>query len=234
MIGKKDSNCIFEQYRGIIKEQSDDLLTQVKKSALDPKVKQQLIKLLSDPVVAKKWKGGDADTVNRPDSNFGKEMSMAKYGAPEQDTANAPDPNFARKMEASRKAQEDAYPESEVKKFLGEEEEEDEYADPASFFQGPTTPISQMGAMKFPEKPIAAPKPANLPPKDPSMYRKDVTAHHKPATETIPNKIAGFFSGGEKSRISSSGGSHTKAKDPNWAHSSSEWEKAFAKGASGR
>ena len=98
MIGKKDSNCIFEQYRGIIKEQSDDLLTQVKKSALDPKVKQQLIALLSDPAVAAKWKGGDADTVNPANTKFGKELASAKYGAFDQDTANAPDPNFAREM----------------------------------------------------------------------------------------------------------------------------------------
>lgn len=227
MIGKKDSNCIFEQYRGIIREQSDDLLTQVKKSALDPKVKQQLIKLLSDPVVAKKWKSGDADTVNRPDSNFGKEMSMVKYGAPEQDTANAPDPSFAKDMEAARKAQEDTYPESEVKKFLGEEEEE--LQDPTAFFQGGGLDFNKLD-MKFEEP--KAPVQSVPRPKDPSMYRKDAT-EPKPATETIPNKIAGFFSGGEKSRISSSG-SDAKSRNPNWAHNASEWEKEFSRGASGR
>ncbi len=231
MIGKKDTISIFEQYYcGIIKEQSDDLLTQVKKSALDPKVKQELIKLLSDPVVAKKWKGGDADTANRPDSNFGKEMSMAKYGAPEQDRANEPDPNFAKDLAAARKANGDNYSEKDIKSFLGEEEEEG--ANPSSYFEGGKLDFDKLSPMKF-EKPIEAPKPATPTPKDPSIYRKDVTTHHRPATETVPNKIAGFFSGADKSRISSSGESQAKAKNPHWARNATEWEKAFSRGATG-
>jgi hypothetical protein len=83
MIGKKDTKCIFEQYRQVLKEQVEDnkinaLLNAVKSSNLDPKFRDSLIALLKDPEVISKWKGGDADTVNAGDSNFAKEMAAAQ------------------------------------------------------------------------------------------------------------------------------------------------------------
>jgi len=122
MIGKKDTLCIFEQYRNVIKEQVDDnkinaIKNAIKTSALAPEVKSGLLGLLSDPEVAAKWKGGDADTVNEPDAKFGKELSAAKYGDPDQDTANAPDPKFADEMRAAQKAQNAAYPEQDDEEY---------------------------------------------------------------------------------------------------------------------
>ena len=106
MIGKKDTHCIFEQYRSVLKEQVDDrvkaLLSAIAISDLDEEFKKGLNNLLSDPEVATKWKGGPVKSINDGD------------------------PNFANEMGAAQKAQNAAYPESEVKKFLGEEEEENE------------------------------------------------------------------------------------------------------------
>ena len=106
MIGKKDTHCIFEQYRSVLKEQVDDrvkaLLSAIAISDLDDEFKKGLNNLLSDPEVATKWKGGPVKSINDGD------------------------PNFANQMRAAQKAQNAAYPESEVKKFLGEEEGEEE------------------------------------------------------------------------------------------------------------
>lgn len=116
MIGKKDTLCIFEQYRNVLKEQVDDnkinaIKNAIKTSALAPEVKSGLLALLSDPEVAAKWKGGDADTVNEPDTEFGRELSKAKYSDADQDVANSGDPNFANEMRAAQKAQNATYPE---------------------------------------------------------------------------------------------------------------------------
>lgn len=83
MIGKKDTLCIFEQYRNVIKEQADDnkinaIINAIKTSALAPEVKSGLLNLLSDPEVAAKWKVGDASTINSGDSEFAKELSREK------------------------------------------------------------------------------------------------------------------------------------------------------------
>jgi len=83
MIGKKDTLCIFEQYRNVIKEQVDDnkinaIKNAIKTSALAPEVKSGLLNLLSDPEVAAKWKVGDAGTINSGDSEFAKELSREK------------------------------------------------------------------------------------------------------------------------------------------------------------
>ena len=106
MIGKKDTHCIFEQYRSVLKEQVDDrvkaLLSAIAISDLDEEFKKGLNNLLSDPEVATKWKGGPVKSINDGD------------------------PNFANQMRAAQKTQNAAYPESEVKKFLGEDEEETE------------------------------------------------------------------------------------------------------------
>jgi hypothetical protein len=112
MIGKKDTKCIFEQYRNVVKEQVEDsnikaLLNAIKTSSLAPQFKQSLLNLLNDPQVTAKLaistpvKGGDMDRANKGDSNF------------------------AREMAAAQKAQNAAYPEQEIKKFLGEENAED-------------------------------------------------------------------------------------------------------------
>lgn len=99
MIGKKDTKCIFEQYRQVLKEQVEDnkinaLLNALKSSNLDPKFRDSLINLLKDPEVISKWKGGDADTVNAGDSNFAKEMAAAQKAQnlayPEQNDEEQP------------------------------------------------------------------------------------------------------------------------------------------------
>jgi hypothetical protein len=69
MIGKKETNFIFEQYRQVLKEQVEDnsinaLLNAIKKSNLDEKVRNSLVSLLKDPEVVSKW--GDMDRVNEP------------------------------------------------------------------------------------------------------------------------------------------------------------------------
>ena len=105
MIGKKDTHCIFEQYRSVLKEQVDDrvkaLLSAIAISDLDEEFKKGLNNLLNDPEVATKWKGGPVKSINDGD------------------------PNFANQMRAAQKTQNAAYPESEVKKFLGEEDNEE-------------------------------------------------------------------------------------------------------------
>ena len=111
MIGKKDTKCIFEQYRSVVKEQVEDsnikaLLNAIKTSSLAPQFKQSLLGLLNDPQVTAKLAPvkGDMDRANRGDSNFAKEMA------------------------AAQKAQNAAYPEQgkpsdqETKRFLGQEE----------------------------------------------------------------------------------------------------------------
>ena len=115
MIGKKDTLCIFEQYRSVIKEQVDDnkinaIKNAIKTSALAPEVKNGLLNLLSDPEVAAKWKGGDADTVNSGDSEFAKELSREKYPEVDQDKENAPDDRFANDVIAAQKEQNATYP----------------------------------------------------------------------------------------------------------------------------
>ena len=93
MIGKKDTHCIFEQYRSVLKEQVDDrvkaLLSAIAISDLDEEFKKGLNNLLSDPEVATKWKGGPVKSINDGD------------------------PNFANEMRAAQKAQNAAYPEQE-------------------------------------------------------------------------------------------------------------------------
>ena len=118
MVGKKDTVMIFEKYRNVLAEQQQNnniqsIINQINTSALAPEVKQGLVSLLKNPEVASKWQSGDADTVNAGDSNFAKELSMVKYGAPDQDLANAPDPNFAKEMAAERAKQQKQYPEQE-------------------------------------------------------------------------------------------------------------------------
>lgn len=89
MIGKKDTKCIFEQYRSVIKEQVEDsnikaLLNAIKTSSLAPQFKQSLLGLLNDPQVTAKLatvnqaKGGDMDRANKGDSNFAREMAAAQ------------------------------------------------------------------------------------------------------------------------------------------------------------
>jgi hypothetical protein len=227
MLGKKDNHDIFSQYRTILLEQAEtksfqSFIDKVRAANFDQRLKSEILELFGNPMVEKAYnilhRVGDADTAGYAS------YPEATPAQDDQETANEPDPEFAKEMAREREKQQKENPERLA-------DEDDEY-DAASFFQGGASSFDEL-PMKFPEKPIAAPKSANLPPKDPSMYRKDVIAHHKPATETIPNKIAGLFSGSEKSRISSSGGSHTKAKDPNWGDKSSEWQKEFARGARG-
>lgn len=256
MIGKKDSICIFEQYRGIIREQNDDLLTQVKKSALDPKVKQQLIALLSDPAVAAKWRGGDADTVNKPNAKFGKELSTAKYGAPDQDTANEPDPNFAREMEAARKAQEDAYPESEVKKFLGEEDEDEEdplnfdfdkqnitpstpeereairAQDPASYFSGlPKVKNGEYGPMKFEPRVAPTVKTPQQKAEEEAYWAAQQEVHRERKEAAINQALANRK---PVANYNSNIKIGAKRTDPNYEQKKAEWVAAFAAGAGGK
>jgi len=82
MIGKKDTFCIFEQYRNVLKEQVDDrvkaLLSAIAISDLDDEFKKGLSTLLSDPEVASKWKGGAVKSINDGDPRFAKEMSELK------------------------------------------------------------------------------------------------------------------------------------------------------------
>jgi hypothetical protein len=77
MIGKKDTLCIFEQYRNVIKEQAQEskvsmLLSKVKASSLDSSTKSELLEILENPQVqelcktiyAQKAHGnGDADAA---------------------------------------------------------------------------------------------------------------------------------------------------------------------------
>ena len=97
MIGKKDTHCIFEQYRSVLKEQVDDrvkaLLSAIAISDLDEEFKRGLNNLLSDPEVATKWKGGPVKSINDGD------------------------PNFANEMRAAQKEQNAAYPEQEEEKY---------------------------------------------------------------------------------------------------------------------
>ena len=77
MIGKKDTHCIFEQYRSVLKEQAQEsklstLLSKVKASTLDSATKNELLEILEEPKVqevckmiyAQKAHGnGDADAA---------------------------------------------------------------------------------------------------------------------------------------------------------------------------
>lgn len=75
MIGKKDTIDIFGMYKNIILEQVQDggisdILNRIKTSSLNPKTKQHLVDLLSNPNVANIYKTiisqqpvGDADTA---------------------------------------------------------------------------------------------------------------------------------------------------------------------------
>ena len=56
MIGKKDTLCIFEQYRSVLKEQAQEskvsmLLSKVKASSLDSSTKSELLEILENPQV---------------------------------------------------------------------------------------------------------------------------------------------------------------------------------------
>ena len=97
MIGKKDTHCIFEQYRSVLKEQVDDrvkaLLSAIAISDLDEEFKKGLNNLLNDPEVATKWKGGPVKSINDGD------------------------PNFANEMRAAQKEQNAAYPEQEEEEY---------------------------------------------------------------------------------------------------------------------
>lgn len=147
MIGKKDNHDIFNQYKQVLLEQAESneflsLINKIKACSLDQATKEKVIEM----VKAQMEHGmGDADAAGYAS------YPEAKPAMDQDDTeaVNEPDPKFAEELAKARKEQQEKYPEK-------EESEEGGYADPASFFGGPTTPISQMGPMKF--EPRVAPK----------------------------------------------------------------------------
>lgn len=227
MLGKKDNHDIFNQYKSILLEQAEtksfqSFIDKVRAANFDQRLKSEILELFGNPMVERAYnilhRVGDADTAGYAS------YPEATPAQDDQETANEPDPKFGKELAREREKQQKENPER-----LPEDEEQP--SSEADFF-GDSGPLdfNKLGPMKF-EKPVQAPVSAPRP-RDPSIYRKDVTAQ-KPATETIPNKIAGFFSG-DKSRVSSSGKSDSnRTKDPNWAHNVSEWERGFARGARG-
>jgi len=156
MIGKKDNHDIFNQYKRVLLEQVEEnnissLINRVKVSSLDGKTKSEILDLLSDKTVQDVYKmvslrknSGfvDQDTANPQDPKFADEILKTQMDQDDTEVVNEPDPKFAEELAKERKKQQEEYPEK-------DESEEGEYADPASFFGGPTTPISKMGPMKF-------------------------------------------------------------------------------------
>ena len=163
MIGKKDNHDIFNQYKRVLLEQVEEnnistLINRVKVSSLDGKTKSEILDLLSDKTVQDVYKiislrknSGfvDQDTANPQDPKFADEMLKTQIDQDDAEAVNEQDPEFAEELAKERKKQQEEHPEK-------EESEESGYADPASFFGGPTTPISQMGPMKF--EPRVTPK----------------------------------------------------------------------------
>jgi hypothetical protein len=163
MIGKKDNHDIFNQYKRVLLEQVEEynissLINRVKVSPLDGKTKSEILDLLSDKTVQDIYKmvslrknSGfvDQDTANPQDPKFADEMLRSQMDQDDTKVVNEPDPKFAEELAKARKEQQEKYPEK-------EESEENGYTDPSSFFSGPTTPISQMGSMKF--EPRVTPK----------------------------------------------------------------------------
>lgn len=156
MIGKKDNHDIFNQYKQVLVEQvlSNDvinsLLNRVKTATMDKQLKYDIIDYIkrcetSFPSSKSQHGEHDADAAgyaSYPDAKPAIDQD-------DSEAVNEPDPKFAEELAKERKKQQEEYPEK-------DESEEGEYADPASFFGGPTTPISQMGPMKF--EPRVAPK----------------------------------------------------------------------------
>ena len=149
MIGKKDNHDIFNQYKQVLVEQvlSNDvinsLLNRVKTATMDKQLKYDIIdyiKRCETSFPSSKSQHGEHDADAAGYASY----PEAKPAMDQDDTesVNEPDPKFAEELAKARKEQQEEYPEK-------DESEEGEYADPASFFGGPTTPISKMGPMKF-------------------------------------------------------------------------------------
>ena len=227
MLGKKDNHDIFNQYKSILLEQAEtksfqSFIDKVRAANFDQRLKSEILELFGNPMIEKAYnilhRVGDADTAGYAS------YPEATPAQDDQETANEQDPEFAKEMAREREKQQKENPER-----LPDQNDEDVPSHVASFFQGSVKSLDELGPMKFPEK-QATVQPSAPRPKDPSIYRKE--SGYVPSSEN-PSTKSGFF-GGEKSGVSGSGGSHTKAKDPNWANKSSEWQKEFARGASGR
>jgi len=117
------------------------------------------------------------------------------------------------------------------KKASSEENGKSGYADPASFFSGPVTPISQMGPMKF--EPRVTPKV-----KTPEE-RAEEEAMSKVRAEIEYERKLERFKEAEKNRPKTKtyvpsekiGASRT---DPDYDVKRARWTEAFARGAAGR
>jgi hypothetical protein len=209
MLGKKDNHDIFNQYKSILLEQAEtksfqSFIDKVRAANFDQRLKSEILELFGNPMIEKAY--NILHRVGDADTAGYASYPEATPAQDDQETANEQDPER-----------------------LPDQNDEDVPSHVASFFQGSVKSLDELGPMKFPEK-QATVQPSAPRPKDPSIYRKE--SGYVPSSEN-PNTKSGFF-GGEKSRVSGSGGSHTKAKDPNWANKSSEWQKEFARGASGR
>jgi hypothetical protein len=218
MLGKNENHNIFNQYRSILLEQVEEksfesFIKRIQAASFDPRLKSEILELLKNPMVENAYgvlnRVGDADTAGYAS------YPEATPAQDDQESANEPDPDFGKELARERERQQKENPER-----LPEEDYE------ASFFQGDKLDFDKL-TMKFPEKQATVQSSAPRP-KDPSIYRKE--SGYVPSSEN-PNTKSGFF-GGEKSRISGSGGNGSGSKDENWARKSSQAMREFARGAS--
>ena len=221
MIGKKDNHDIFNQYKQVLLEQAENneflsLINKIKTSSLDQASKDKVIEM----VKAQMEHGmGDADAAGYASYP----EAVPAMDQDDTEAVNEQDPEFAKELARERKRQQEEYPEK-------EESEEGGYADPASFFGGPTTPISQMEPMKFPAP--QPPKQKTLAETDPegwAKYQKDkADALQRQKQEAIEKAHAGR---GKASNYDPNIKIGADPSDPVYAAKKAKWLAAFAAGA---